>query len=46
MSREKDQAWYPWMWHALFDGTRLCRCPYSRRERTAARVERMRRNWW
>jgi hypothetical protein len=19
----------PWLWHALFDGTRLCRCPHS-----------------
>jgi hypothetical protein len=18
-----------WLWHALFDGTRLCRCPHS-----------------
>lgn len=20
----------PWLWHALFDGTALCRCPRSR----------------
>lgn len=20
----------PWLWHALLDGTRLCRCPRSR----------------
>jgi hypothetical protein len=22
-----------WLWHVIFDGTPLCRCPYSRQYR-------------
>lgn len=27
-----------WLWHALFDGTRLCRCAHSRRYRAHLRA--------
>jgi hypothetical protein len=26
-----------WLWHALFDGTRVCRCRHSRERREARR---------
>jgi hypothetical protein len=25
-----------WLWHALFDGTRLCRCSHSRHVKEAS----------
>lgn len=28
-----------WLWHALFDGTPLCRCPASRDSRAYRRAE-------
>lgn len=28
-----------WLWHTLFDGTRLCRCETSRRYRAYRRAE-------
>lgn len=28
--RDERVTGRPWLWHALFDGTRLCRCPHSR----------------
>lgn len=34
-----------WFWHALFDGTRLCRCAHSRRYRAYLRADETRRNW-
>jgi hypothetical protein len=32
-----------WLWHALFDGTRLCRCEHSRRYRAYLRDAEVRR---
>lgn len=34
-----------WLWHTLFDGTRLCRCGSSRRLREARWAAEIRRNW-
>lgn len=34
-----------WLWHVLFDGTRVCRCAASRRLRETRWAEELRRNW-
>lgn len=34
-----------WLWHVLFDGTRLCRCEISRVLRENRRAAEIRRNW-